>query len=384
MSNVSRHIIRGIAGTLGIVANALLATLLLMSGFGGMVPPSVTPYFAMLAMLFPVILTVSVIALIINLIWFRRLAVINILSLLLCINPILTFCPMNVFRPSVEEIEQSGKKTFKLMTFNVFGFVYFNKPDEKYNSVNATVEYILDQDPDMVVCQEAVDVSWNAFIYLCNDEQRNRLHERYPYRTVTGRGMALYSKYPFEAIPTRVRDKYQLDLCRYDIDIMGDTVHLFNIHMQSIGLTSEDKELYVQLTEGEASDEIEEIRHNIISKLKSAFRARAAQAENVREILDSVSGNIILCGDFNDIQGCYAARTIQGSDMTDAYREAGLGPAITYHADRLYFRIDHIFYEGHLKALRAWNGRCPLSDHYPLMAIMELTDEPKSDKPTDI
>lgn len=361
-------------------ANLLLAAILIFSAYGGTINPQHTTIGSLAAMIFPALLVFTLIVTAVNLIWFRRYAIVNILSLLACTSPILTICPLNIFRPSVEAIEQSGKPTLKILTLNTFDFNTFGSTDTEPAdtlSGNPTLEYILDQDADIAVLQEAYAILLPDR-YNRTPLQHMRMEQKYPYRAATSRGSAILSKYPFETVGVHITDPNQLDLLRYDVIVPGlDTLHVFNLHMQSLGLTPSDKEIYHHLTEGETSDGMQQIRSSLIGKLSAAFRLRAVQADDVRRAIDEVSGSVIVAGDFNDIPGCYAIRTIMGKDMTDAYRAAGLGPCITYHADRFYFRIDHILYRGRLDALRTWRGDCSTSDHYPLAAIFEI--EPKSE-----
>lgn len=364
---------------IALVVNIVLAFMLVFSAYGGMINPVETSIGAIAAMLFPVFLLLTVAMAVVNLIWFRRQAIITGLSLVVCIGPILTFCPMNFFRPSEKSIVGSGKHTLKVMTFNTFNFNSYEMSSGGAaigESGNPTFEYILDQDADIVLCQEAEDIV-RAEVHGVTTRQHSMMLERYPYHNVTSRGMAILSKYPFEKIDVAVTDRNQLDVCRYDVRVDGLTFHVFNVHMQSIGLTMQDKELYRNITEGEHSGGMQEIRSSLVSKLSAAFRSRAVQAQDVRRAIDSLEGTILLCGDFNDIPGSYSARTIEGDDMTDAYRHAGFGPCITYHADRFYFRIDHIFYRGDIEAMRVWRGDCTSSDHYPMIAVFEILDNNK-------
>lgn len=364
---------------IALVVNVVLALMLVFSAYGGMINPAWTSIGAIAAMLFPVFLLLTVVMAVVNLIWFRRQAIVNGLSLIVCIGPILTFCPMNFFRTSEKSIAGSGKKTLKVMTFNTLNFDSYEMSSGGAaisESGNPTFEYILDQDADIVLCQEAEDIV-SAEVHGVTTRQHSMMMERYPYHNVTSRGMAILSKYPFEKIDVQVTDRNQLDVCRYDVQVDSLTFHVFNVHMQSIGLTMQDKELYRNITEGESSAGMREIRSSLVSKLSAAFRSRAIQAQDVRRAIDTLDGTIILCGDFNDIPGSYAARTIEGDDMTDAYRHAGFGPCITYHADRFYFRIDHIFYRGGIEALRVWKGDCTSSDHYPMIAVFEILDNNK-------
>lgn len=377
-STTARSRIARILHYVGLVANILLAALTVFSAYGGLIDPLKTAVGAIAAMTFPFFLLLTLAITAFNLIWFRKQAVVNVLSLIVCAGPIWTLSPLNVFRPDIEDIEKADYPTLKVMTFNTLNFnnyLLVANDNAISESGNPTFEYIMQEDADIVLCQEAGDLA-KAEIHGVTTYQHAMMLQRYPFRSVTKRGMAILSKYPFKEIDVAVTDRNQLDLLRYDVDIDGDTLHMFNVHMQSIGLTRHDKELYRHITEGETSGDIKEIRTSLLGKLANAFRLRAKQAEDVRKALDRAEGNVILCGDFNDIPDSYAARTIMGNDMTDAYSHAGLGPTITYHADRLYFRIDHIFYRGNIDALRTWRGPCDSSDHYPMVCIFK-TDENK-------
>ena len=367
---------------IGVVGNLALAMLTIFSAYGGMIDPELTAIGAIAAMLFPGFLMITGVVTLINLIWFRKQAIINSLSIIACIGPILTLCPLNLFRPSVESIERSGERVITVMTYNILNFERYTPIVSQWESDSAgnpALQYLLDQNVDIAVCQEAEDLG-RPGLHGVTAEQLRLLDERYPYKNVTRRGMAILSKYPFKRVPVCVADPNQLDLYRYDVDIDGRTLHLFSAHMQSIGLNSDDKALYRNLTEGSTSIGMDKIRMTLLSKLAKAFKLRAFQAQDVRNALDMVDGMVLLCGDFNDIPGSYTARVIESDDMTDAYSHAGLGPSITYHADRFFFRIDHMFYRGPIEALRVWRGECMHSDHYPLIGIYRI-DQPDNNQP---
>lgn len=354
------------------IAVTIAAGLLtVLSGYGGVINPSVTCVGAVLAMMFPAFLIANVVIGIANLFWNRRLAIVSGVSLLLAWGPLLTYCPLNIFRPSLKEIAAMKEPTLKVMTFNVLAFADWRTG--RWSTPNGTVSYILDQDADVVLLQEAYGLFDSVHDNGITADQRNSIYELYPYSYMAGDGMCMLSKYPaYEMFPGHDSSD-GMEMHTYNVSIGDKTVTLVNVHLQSIGLTSDDRRIYTELTEGEAGEGgVGAFRHTVLHKLGDAFRARAAQAEKLRRELDSIEGTVILAGDFNDIPGSYASRTIAGDDMTDAYRAAGLGPAVTYHADRMYFRIDQMFYRGDIEALRAWVGDCPLSDHYPLMCYFSL------------
>lgn len=362
-------------------ASLLLAAALTFSAYGGTVDPQVTSIGAIAAMLFPALLVLSVVALAIELIWFRPTAMVTGLSLLVSAGPILTYCPMHMFHPSVGAIKESGKPVIKVMTYNMLNLDDFSNGFCRVGGGNPTLAYVLEENPDIMVCQEGQPM-FSDHEKNISAEQHERLFARYPYRYLNSRGMGIVSRFPFEVKRIEHPDRWLYDVYRYDVAITPrDTIAVFNLHLQSLGLTADDKELYHHLTSGDQHVDMTEVKTSLIAKLSAAFRQRAVQAGVVRAAVDSVGGKTVLvCGDFNDIPGCYAQRVIQGDDLDDAYRKAGFGPAITYHADRFFFRIDHILYRGDLKPLRVECGSNMSSDHYPLIAYFELLQPDTDDR----
>lgn len=364
-----------IASIAGIAINIIVALLTLLSAYGGTVNPATSVIPAAMAMVFPVFLFLTLGLTAINLIWWRRRALIGAATLLICAGPALTYCPLNFFRPSAASLEAKGTEVLKVMSFNTLGFYDYTNTERDTSRLNPTLSFILEHDPDIALLQEAAPLN-ETYLTSLTDTDRAELYRRYPYTFCTRRGIALLSKYPFKRIEVPVSDENAYDVCRYDVAVGADTIHFFNVHLQSIGLNASDKATYRNMTKGDApGGGISELRRGLLRKLGAAFRARALQAREIRQALDAVSGNIILAGDFNDIPDCYASRTIQGDDMTDAYRHAGLGPAITYHADRFYFRIDQMYYRGNIDARRIDALSGATSDHYPLLAYFTFTSE---------
>ena len=158
----------------------------------------------------------------------------------------------------------------------------------------------------------------------------------------------------------------------FKINVKGCDIHLMDVHLKSIGLTPEDKELYKETLDlpenkSELKRELKEVKSQLLTKLADAFRTRTFQAREVRKVVDSIGGPFIVAGDFNDIPDCYAVRTIRGKDMHDAYADAAFGPTITYHGDKFYFRIDQVLYKGPFKAVDIERGDIASSDHNPLL-----------------
>ncbi|MCM1402162.1 MAG: endonuclease/exonuclease/phosphatase family protein, partial [Bacteroides sp.] len=365
---VKNKLLRAIAILVSVVVGAALV----FSAYGGKMDPATSSSGAIAAMLFPIILMVSILLLMVNLLWFRISAVVTALSLIISWSAIITYCPIHLFRPSVESIRQNHNPYIKVMTYNMLNLDDFSRDSCIVGEGNHTLEYVLEENPHLLVFQEGEQIL-TPDVKNISPDQHKRLLTQYPYRHVNNRGMGILSHFPFTVVRVEHENRWLYDVDRYDVNIGSQTLTVFNLHLQSLGLTPTDKAIYHHLTNGETED-LNVIRSSLIHKLTSAFRERAKQAMVVRDAVDSISGSLLVCGDFNDIPGCYAQRVIQGNDLSDAYRQAGLGPAITYHADRFFFRIDHILYRGNLKPLRVFNGTLRSSDHFPIIAYFEITE----------
>ena len=357
------------------VVSVAVACATVFSAYGGMMDPMRSCIGAVAAMVFPGMLALSLFLLAVELIWFRWSAALTLMSLVVCAGPIDAFCPINIMRPSVEKIRESRTKVLKVMTYNVANFDDFSRSNQGVppsDAVNPTLACILRENPDICVIQEG---RWldTAKVSQRNMDQLSETARKYPYRYINQRGMGLISRYPFVVNRLEHADQWGYDVYRYDVTVpKSGIIHVFNLHLQSLGLTPDDKVLYRRLTKGDSEVGFNTVKTRLYGKLAAAFRERARQARFVRDAVNDTEGPVMVCGDFNDIQGCYAQRVIMGGNMTDAYRSSGMGAAISFHTDRFFFRIDHILCNRQLRPLRTWYGDNPSSDHYPLLSYIEI------------
>ena len=219
----------------------------------------------------------------------------------------------------------------------------------------------------------ALVISWGGIARYCPvhkpqpiDNSQPGIHTLYPYRIPTTHGMNFLSKYPATLLFDTVYSESSA-IAIYQVKIEGHTVTVVNQHMESIGLTQTDKELYHEITAHPNTDRLDEIKKHLLSKLMNAAEIRNRQADLTAEKIQNIPGNIIVCGDFNDSPLSYSVRKFHSMGFRDAYNELGLGPGITYHANRFWFRIDHILYKGNMEARWLVRQRHKSSDHYPLV-----------------
>lgn len=362
----------------GYIAVSLLSAGTLLAAYGGMVNPEKTVIPALLTLTFPGWILAEFSAIIICLIFCRRMAVLPAVTLAICMGPLLDFCPVNLGTPSLTRSQQENR--FTLLSYNVMGFGNNANPwtdetrpasNSEYEAlmdsgyVNQSMEYILHMAPDIGCFHECPDLKKNIYTSI-SQEMEDSITRIFPHQAAM-KGERIATRYSMQEVTLRQPDS---DTGRYvaaEVNIDGHKTLLVAVHLESICLNSDDKQLFMRLTEGEGTRNVKAVKEQLLGKLARAFRKRAVQARELREQIDSLGyENVIIAGDFNDIAGSYALRTIAGDDFRSVFTSVGCGPVYTYHSSRLLFNIDHVLYKGDMKAVGYRRDKKGWSDHYPV------------------
>ena len=371
-----------------VAVNIAVALTTVAAAYGGIVNPDITPIPAILAMTFPACLIITLLLAITDLLTFRKAALIPLLTIVATLPSISGIIPLNIFE---KKANGSDKPSFTMISYNVYHLTDWKKRSEGVTDpdrwrrdadaglVNPTLSFILHAAPDLGCFQEMppelTDPARTAIRWkLISQSQADSLAQLFPRRTGFDSEIIM-TRFPMRPVTLRQPESETSSFAAAVVNILGKETLVVCAHFESIGLSPEDKELYRELTKGEAHSkrDISRVRHQLLPKLAHAFKARAAQARLLREQIDSIGiHNVIISGDFNDIPGCYAIRTLCGNDFKTAFSEAGTISLPTYHGNRFYFHIDHILYRGDFRAVAYSRPRIPYSDHYPVMATFTL------------
>ncbi len=353
----------------GILAfDILVAAGLLLSAYGGAIDPNKSVWPQIFGMTFPAWIILMLVMVPVSFIIWRKSALLPTAALLIAMPAILTISPLHI-GGALSQSERAS--SFSVMTYNVYGFVdhEFESDDSggKGAKESRSLQQIIDTQPDIVCIQEGYNPNYRFKL------QMDTVNKIYPYSNfIPEGGEIIFSKYPFKIVPTPQPAWHTAHYSAYELDVDGHPLLVVNCHLQSIGLTPDDKALYRELTdkriESPTRSELSKVKNSILSKLAIAFKLRAEQARHIRQFLEEHPGNAILVGDFNDVQGNYAYRSICSAGMRDAYADSGFGPTITYIDNRFYFHIDQIFYRGDMRAVDIVRGDIKSSDHYPMTA----------------
>jgi len=347
---------------------------LLISSFSNRVSPLTNIYLPYFGLFFPFILAFNLAFFFLWLIakqW--KQAGITLLIFIICWGSISTYFPLH--RPTKDIPDDC----IKILTYNVMRFDYLRR--HKPDSPNPIVQYVIDQDPDIVCFQEFGASTVNQKELMLSDllTAFNRLpyHQieplKFPYPSQVF-GLAVFSKFPILSLrPIPIGSSYNGSFIA-ELDIHGRTVCLVNNHLESNKISPDERSDYYNLTKEPDTQKLEAFTHFMFQRLSPAYRIRAKQGEMISAyIREKPHPYVIVCGDFNDTPLSYARYKIKG-DLNDAFAESGCGMGITFNRYRFLFRIDYILHSKNIKAYNCTVGRLKDSDHYPVWTYLQFLD----------
>lgn len=350
--------------TVRMIVGANIATLviLFLVGYSDYLRPELFPSLSNVGLLFPVFLFCNIAFLVFWLLLKPRYALIPFLGFLVCYAPIRTYAPLNFS-------SEAPHGTIKILSFNTWAFAQGENDED---GINPIVKYIKQQNADIVCLQEVCSSQDVA------NQIDSILFPVYAYRDTTfhpsgGNAVGILSKYPIlskERIPYPSAGNLS---AAYLLEIGKEKVLLINNHLETTGLTLEERAHFKELIKGKLeTDTAEQTSKTLVAKLGEATRKRAVQAETVAKYVEDHKGtSTILCGDFNDGPISYAHRMI-AKGLTDCYVASGNGPGISYHHAGFFVRIDNIMCSDDWKPYECKiDDKIKASDHYPIICYLK-------------
>ena len=359
--------LRKIVATLLLALSIVSSLLLVTAAYVEYLSPEVHSLPALLGLAFPLFVLSTLFFFLVLLLIYPRYTLVSFVALLLSFPAMRQYFPINRGNDRLV----TNRPGFSILTYNTFHFV--DVEGELLNDkidYNRTLQNIINADADIVAIQEKSYLEFKENKRLkFTAEQVEQINKLYPYQIHKSYGPIL-SKYPVRLLSDTTYTKTAFTSV-YEVDIEGRKVTIINNHLQSIGFTKDDKDLYVELTTKPDSIEgkiggAKQLTH----KLLDAFQQRALQVEAVDSLARSMGGNIILCGDINDTPNSYSYHVLT-HNRRDAYHDLGSGAGFTYMANRMWVRIDYLLYEGDMDARYINVIKKRSSDHYPVYAEFE-------------
>lgn len=345
------------------ILTALLYLVTLLSAYGGYIPPRIWVLPSIFMLAFPYLLILSVVT---GVVWLLCHSFFPAISA----GVVALLCwPVASAAVPVGFSSKPKQPSFSIMTYNVYELIDIQHPD--YTGPSRTLGYILSTQPDIVCMQE---VSGLPEYDKAKKAQVDSLKEIYPY-IIQGKrvGKGLYSpfmllsKYPAKEVP--ITWWLFSDCIMYRIELPGMPLYVFNVHLTSYMLSDQERKVVSNIRGLRSAERSLKLDKPIYDKLSTGLRDRQYLAMNIRHVIDSIQGPMVVCGDFNDVPGSYAYRLMRGDDLKDATAKTNFGPLVTYNAHGLLFQIDHILYRGDLTPHSVKTGKVKSSDHYPVEAV---------------
>lgn len=349
------------------IASLVLYFVTIISAYGGHISPHLWSVPSMATLIFPYLFILTVLVGVAWLISRKYIpAILAGATVVLCYPMAVDATPL-----SWSKSPKTGDNCFTLMSYNIMGMMDQENPGQEARYLRP-LQYLIDCKADVICLQESYGIPEKNKMSNAVNSLTDTIYKLYPF-IINGNStdVTLLSKYP--AVEGKLTSR-QRRLCRlYHLRINGARVDVVTTHLASYQLDNTDKEIVSDINSVRtARRSLSDFRHTVSHKLSSAFKERAEQADIIREIADSLQGNLIICGDFNDVPCSWTYRTIKGDDFSDAYSKTGFGPLVTYNSHGFYFHIDHVLYRGELEALDLVKGKVKSSDHYPLFATFRF------------
>ncbi|MEM9679429.1 MAG: endonuclease/exonuclease/phosphatase family protein [Bacteroidota bacterium] len=326
------------------LANSLAALLLLLSYILPYIPPQRSAFLSVLSLGVPLLIILNILFL---LYWLLRVKKQLILSLLVLLIGYSYIGDMYRFSGS-KSIE--ADHNFTIMNYNVRLFNLFNWLPEK--TVKSDIQqFILKESPDIVCLQE----------YHKGDGFSLKDYFIYE-KLVEGRvksGQAILSKFPIVNSGSVEFPESSNNAIFIDFVKDKDTIRVYNLHLQSSGINTEVSVLK------ETSSE------NLIKRVSSTFKMQQKQADLFIKHKETTRYKTIVSGDFNNTAYSYVYKQIK-ADFNDTFTEAGNGFGRTYDFKFFPVRIDFILSDKAFTVNGFKSYDLKLSDHYPIMATLNL------------
>ena len=303
-----------------------------------------------------------------------RYAIVSGVALLLGLKSILVFFAFNA--PRAFQYKRTPG-TIRIVSWNVARFVELKRNNNAGSEKRKLMlELLKKQDAD-ILCLQEFHTSTNPAYYDNITPIKEELGYPYYYFSFDEDGdQHYYSSIIFSRFPIidsgRVRyPRPTLPdvLLEADVLVGTDTISVFTTHLQSNQFGKNDYDRLAKIKTGE--DSLVSNSKNIISKMKKAIQYRSIQADLVREVLDNAPRPVLLCADLNDVPNSYTYHRVKDG-MQDAFLKKGFGIGRSFAAIAPTLRIDYIFADEHFKIHQFNRLVKNLSDHYMLVADVEL------------
>jgi len=360
----------------------LSAGALFFSYLAKIILPSISSVIAYCGLLFPYFLIVNLVLVVIWLVLDYRWALLPTIFILLNVNNI-----DKHFQLRAQEKPETCANCIKVMSYNAR---LFNMYDDNRKELNRQVtDFLKKEAPDILCVQEYFYDNSGRLGYNTTEQilkalklpDNNRTHKLYLPLGRSNKyqyGLAVFSRYRIVGSGVVETNDSSANRSMYvDIRYNGDTLRVYNVHLSSMKLGSEDYATGNAVLHNDMEGpDFDKKAKKLYHKIADAFEQRQHQAKCVRADMDSCTHPIIVCGDFNDSPASFSYHKI-AHGLRDSFRSSGKGTGTTYAGEVFpAYRIDYILHD------RQYNDfghtvctDLKTSDHYPVYTYISIINK---------
>lgn len=330
------------------IVNFIFAILLLFSFLLPYISPKSFPKITLLSLTVPILFIVNVLFLVYYCIkGLKRQLFLSGICLLI---GLFVSTPFYKLKRKILKSEHE----LSIMNYNVRLLNAYEWTDDK--EIPSKIEkFVKEENPDIICMQEfhllGKNLLNNYEKFIKTKEGKNKI------------GQVIFSKYKIINRGSLDFKNTQNNAIFIDFVKELDTIRVYNLHLESLGLKSE-----IDQFDNEIPDEFAK---KLINRLKRQFSRQQEQVDLILEHQKQCHYPTLVCGDFNNNAYSWTYKKIKG-DMQDSFLEAGSKFGRTFSFNKFPMRIDFVLVDKILQVNEHKNYNVKLSDHYPIMVRVGL------------
>lgn len=351
--------------------NYLFIVVLLVSNLTPIIAPDLFWPITILGLAFPILVIINFLFFIYWSIAFKPYLFYSLLSLILSYSLIFDHFQVS----SLGKDSKQTESAIKILSFNAKNLsnTNYNRGDKAIR--DSIMNLINEQKADIICFQEFQSYPTRG-VYSVNDYHRTLnlgYFVKVPYLEKNTHEfldlLVMYSKYPISN-----QHSFYMDGKCYgfyvDLKIQSQMFRLFNLHLESNHFSKNDYEIF-----SEKEVKLDERKRNqillLLQKIKKYSVKRSYQARTIRGAIEKSPYPVIIAGDFNDTPSSFTVHHIR-QDLTDAFREKGVGYGNTFNGNLPPMRIDFLLFDESIEVQDYSVIKTDLSDHYPIVSHFKL------------
>lgn len=282
------------------------------------------------------------------------------------------------FRTEKDFKNTKERNTLRVVSWNVNEFLYGEAGDKSWVvKQKSMLDFLKSMDADVLCFQDYI-VSPGYAERDVTKYIKDSLGFSYYFFSMDDLdyGTIIFSKYP---ITDSARVKYKLSshpesVAHADINVNGRNIRIFTTHFKSMFLhhNTLTPELLGDLKYVK-EDTALLFHSNMLERLEYFDRIHSKQALLVSQEFKKTRTPFIFCADLNSVPSSFVYHSLR-KYTKDAYLEAGSGIRGTYRSAKSLLRIDVILTSKNLSAKQFYSPSLDLSDHYPIVADISLSN----------